>query len=171
MLKLYLVLNVVCIYLAIKSVLGSSEVPDANEQKMSTFLATNSGDDDEVGKRGSAMWFGPRLGKRTIPFELHDDLLDELDYNPPFYSGESPTRLATQISQGAPYVVFLVTGHPLKPQQVYYPVTVPRLNRRDTGVNENHSRPPFAPRLGRNLPISPRLGRSFSGGPGDSFVY
>ncbi|XP_058813413.1 PBAN-type neuropeptides-like [Topomyia yanbarensis] len=169
MFKFYIFFNVVCIYLAIRSALGA-EVPDPNEQKMSSYFAADNHDEDAVGKRGSAMWFGPRLGKRTIPLELHDELQDEMDSSPLFYSGESPHRLATEISQGTPYVVLLVTGRAMKSQPVYYSATTPRLGRRAAPVNENHSRPPFAPRLGRNLPISPRLGRSFSGAE-DSFGY
>ncbi|XP_055549729.1 PBAN-type neuropeptides-like isoform X2 [Wyeomyia smithii] len=159
MFKFYFFFNVVCIYLAIRSALAV-EIPDPN--KMSSYFSAGSHDDEAPGKRATAMWFGPRLGKRTIPQELQGDMMDEIDSNPLFYIGESPYRLASQIAQGSPYVVLLATKQPLRSQPIYYSPTAPRLGRRDTGVNENYSRPPFAPRLGRNLPMSPRLGRSSS---------
>ncbi|XP_055616109.1 PBAN-type neuropeptides-like [Toxorhynchites rutilus septentrionalis] len=165
--KLYFFFNVVCLYLAVRSAL-SAEVMDPNEQKMSNYLSSSGGnrDDEETNKRGAAMWFGPRLGKRTISPELHDEMLDELD--PVFYTGEPPQRLAADIAQGSPYVVLLLTGRvPRSPQSTFYHTTTPRLGRRDASPNENHSRPPFAPRLGRTLPFSPRLGRSFT----DSYGY
>ncbi|XP_053698485.1 PBAN-type neuropeptides-like [Sabethes cyaneus] len=168
MFKFYFFFNVVCIYLAIRSALGV-EIADPNEQKMSSYFSASNHDGEATGKRATAMWFGPRLGKRTIPLELHDELVDQVDSNEMFYVGESPYRLASEIAQGSPYVVLLATRQPVKSQPIYYPVTAPRLGRRDTAVNENHSRPPFAPRLGRNLPISPRLGRSFSSA--DGFGY
>ncbi|XP_055586461.1 PBAN-type neuropeptides-like [Uranotaenia lowii] len=159
--KLYLFFNIVCLYLAIRSAL-TAEIPDSNEQKMSSF---SGGDDDGIGKRAAAMWFGPRLGKRTIPLELHDEALEQIDSNPPYFAGDSSSLLASDIAQGSPYVVLLVTGRVLdRPSRpVFYHVTPDRLGRRDASANENHSRPPFAPRLGRNLPFSPRLGRSFGG--------
>ncbi|KAL9693614.1 hypothetical protein quinque_012899 [Culex quinquefasciatus] len=174
MFKLYFVFNLVCIYLAIKSAF-SAEVPDPNEQKISNYLSSAGGSDDDVGKRASAMWFGPRLGKRTVTPELHDDLLEELDGSPMFYQGEAPQRLAADIAQGSPYLVLLVTaagGRIAKPQPVFYHSATPRLGRRDASAQDVHSRPPFAPRLGRNLPFSPRLGRSFGGAQTvDSFGF
>ncbi|XP_062536701.1 PBAN-type neuropeptides [Armigeres subalbatus] len=170
MFKLYL-FNVICIILAIRSAF-SAEIPDTNEQKINNYLASGK-DSEELNKRAAAMWFGPRLGKRTIPSELHDELMDEIDENPLYYSGESPQLLASEIARGTPYVVLVLTGRILRqPQPVFYHATAPRLGRRDSSSsNENNSRPPFAPRLGRNLPFSPRLGRSFNGPAIDNFVY
>ncbi|KXJ81110.1 hypothetical protein RP20_CCG021725 [Aedes albopictus] len=173
MFRLYFYFNVICIFLAIRSAI-CGEVPDATEQKINNFL-TSGKDSEELSKRAAAMWFGPRLGKRTIATELHDEMMDEIDDNPLFYSGESPQRISTEIAQGSPYVVLLLTGRVLRqPQPVFFHTTAPRLGRRDASTsNENNSRPPFAPRLGRNLPFSPRLGRSF-GAPGvplDAFAY
>lgn len=110
---------------------------------------------------------------RTIPSDLHDDLLEEMDGNPLSYAGDSPQHMAAEIAQGTPYVVLLLTGRVLRqPQPVFYHTTAPRLGRRDASANDNNSRPPFAPRLGRNLPFSPRLGRSFNAAPAvDSFGY
>lgn len=110
--------------------------------------------------------------RRTISSDLHDELLEEMDGNPSSYSGDSPQHLAAEIAQGTPYVVLLLTGRVLRqPQPVFYHTTTPRLGRRDASANDNNSRPPFAPRLGRNLPFSPRLGRSFSAPAVDSFGY
>lgn len=60
------------------------------------------------------MWFGPRLGKRTIAADLHDDLVEEFDAEPLGYAGEPPQKLATELVQGAPYMVLLVTAKPRK---------------------------------------------------------
>ncbi|XP_065080032.1 PBAN-type neuropeptides-like [Ochlerotatus camptorhynchus] len=170
MFKLYFFFNVVCIFLAIRSAI-SAEVPDSNEQKITNFLSSVK-DSEGLSKRAAAMWFGPRLGKRTISSDLNEELLEEMDGNPLSYSGDAPQHLAAELAQGTPYVVLLMTGRVLKqPQPVFYHTTTPRLGRRDASANDNNSRPPFAPRLGRNLPFSPRLGRSFSVPALDSFGY
>uniref|UniRef100_A0A182QMN8 Uncharacterized protein n=1 Tax=Anopheles farauti TaxID=69004 RepID=A0A182QMN8_9DIPT len=181
MFRIYFFFNLICLYLAIKSAL-SVEI-DANDQRLSGDLRTGGRegaaqiggqseldglrrDDnvDGVNKRAAAMWFGPRLGKRTIATDLHDDLVEEFDSEPLGYVGEPPQKLATELVQGAPYMVLLLTAKPRKPPQpIFFHTTSPRLGRRDS-VGENHQRPPFAPRLGRNLPFSPRLGRSYNGG-------
>ncbi|XP_053659525.1 PBAN-type neuropeptides [Anopheles marshallii] len=169
--------NLICLYLAIKSAL--SVEMDSNDQKFAD-LRTSGHETAEGGasdpdtlrredsaeglnKRAAAMWFGPRLGKRTIATDLHDDLVEEFDSAPLGYAGEPPQKLATELVQGAPYMVLLLTAKPRKPQPIFYHTTSPRLGRRDS-VGENHQRPPFAPRLGRNLPFSPRLGRAYNGG-------
>uniref|UniRef100_A0A182W2L1 Uncharacterized protein n=1 Tax=Anopheles minimus TaxID=112268 RepID=A0A182W2L1_9DIPT len=169
--------NLICLYLAIKSAL-SVEI-DSNEQKF-TDLRTSGREVSDGGatdpdtlrredtaeglnKRAAAMWFGPRLGKRTIGTDLHDDLVEEFDSEPLGYAGEPPQKLASELVQGAPYMVLLLTAKPRKTQPVFFHTTSPRLGRRDS-VGENHQRPPFAPRLGRNLPFSPRLGRAYNGG-------
>uniref|UniRef100_A0A182XLX5 Uncharacterized protein n=1 Tax=Anopheles quadriannulatus TaxID=34691 RepID=A0A182XLX5_ANOQN len=176
--RFYFFFNLICLYLAIKNAL-SAEL-DTNDQKYADLRTTGRGespystgpdsdtlrrDDGAEGlnKRAAAMWFGPRLGKRTIAADLHDDLVEEFDAEPLGYAGEPPQKLATELVQGAPYMVLLVTAKPRKPQPIFYHTTSPRLGRRDS-VGENHQRPPFAPRLGRNLPFSPRLGRSYNGG-------
>uniref|UniRef100_A0A182NG82 Uncharacterized protein n=1 Tax=Anopheles dirus TaxID=7168 RepID=A0A182NG82_9DIPT len=179
MFRIYFFFNLICLYLAIKSAL-SVEI-DSNDQKFGDGprttgheVAQDGGteldglrrDDsgvDGVSKRAAAMWFGPRLGKRTIAADLHDDLVDEFDSEPLGYAGEPPQKLATELVQGAPYMVLLLTAKPRKPQPIFFHTTSPRLGRRDS-VGDSHQRPPFAPRLGRNLPFSPRLGRSFNGG-------
>ncbi|XP_050082421.1 PBAN-type neuropeptides-like [Anopheles aquasalis] len=186
MCRLYFFFNLICLYLAIKNAL-SVEL-EANDQKFSDFrnheghdgaadsslLALDGGgqhrEDDAgvegngVSKRAAAMWFGPRLGKRTLPADLHDELVEEFDSEPLAYVGETPQKLASDLVQGTPYVVMLLTAKaPRKPQPLFYHTAAPRLGRRDS-VGENHQRPPFAPRLGRNLPFSPRLGRSYNAG-------
>ncbi|XP_053670014.1 PBAN-type neuropeptides-like [Anopheles nili] len=177
MFRLYFFFNLICLYLAIKSAL-SVEI-DSNDQKFGDMRTAGGREvtdgvtdpdglrrediTEGVNKRAAAMWFGPRLGKRTIPTDLHDDLVEEFDSEPLGYVGEPPQRLATELGQGAPYMVLLLTAKPRNPQPVFYHTTTPRLGRRDS-VGENHQRPPFAPRLGRNLPFSPRLGRSYNGG-------
>ncbi|ETN67561.1 pyrokinin [Anopheles darlingi] len=186
MCRLYFFFNLICLYLAIKSAL-STEL-ESNDQKFTDFrnhegheAADSSllGDgvdaggqrrDDDAGvegngvsKRAAAMWFGPRLGKRTLPADLHDELVEEFDSEPLAYVGETPQKLASELVQGTPYVVLLLTAKARKPQPLFYHTAAPRLGRRDS-VGENHQRPPFAPRLGRNLPFSPRLGRSYNAG-------
>ncbi|XP_058116348.1 PBAN-type neuropeptides-like [Anopheles ziemanni] len=170
MFRFYFFFNLICLYLAIKSAL--SVEMDANDQKFAHEVTDGAAEtdglrredgDDGINKRAAAMWFGPRLGKRTIPVDLHDELMEEFDSEPLGYAGESPEKLATELIEGTPYVVLLLTARPRKPQPIFYHTTSPRLGRRDS-VGENHQRPPFAPRLGRNLPFSPRLGRSYNGG-------
>uniref|UniRef100_A0A182SNW0 PBAN-type neuropeptides n=1 Tax=Anopheles maculatus TaxID=74869 RepID=A0A182SNW0_9DIPT len=138
------------------------EVPDGTATDPDGSLRRDD-TTDGLNKRAAAMWFGPRLGKRTIATDLHDDLVEEFDSEPLGYAGEPPQKLAAELVQGAPYLVLLLTAKPSKPQPVFFHAPSPRLGRRDS-VGENHQRPPFAPRLGRNLPFSPRLGRAYNGG-------
>ncbi|XP_052867804.1 PBAN-type neuropeptides-like [Anopheles cruzii] len=177
MCRLYFFFNIICLYLAIKSALGVEL--DGTDQKFSEFRpSAHDGSDspmdgdgvrrdddggEGVSKRAAAMWFGPRLGKRTLPGDLHDELVEEFDSEPLAYVGEQPQKLANELVAGAPYVVLLLTAKTRKPQPLFFHTVAPRLGRRDS-VGENHQRPPFAPRLGRNLPFSPRLGRSFTAG-------
>uniref|UniRef100_A0A182PEH8 Pyrokinin n=1 Tax=Anopheles epiroticus TaxID=199890 RepID=A0A182PEH8_9DIPT len=177
MFRFYFFFNLICLYLAIKSAL-SVEL-DSNDQKYVDLRTSGHGDatdgtgadmdtlrrDDGIGGLNKrAMWFGPRLGKRTIPMDQHDELVEEFDAEPLGYTVEPPQKLATELVQSAPYMVLLVTAKPRKqPQPSFFHTMSPRLGRRDS-VGENHQRPPFAPRLGRNLPFSPRLGRSYNGG-------
>ncbi|XP_035896888.1 PBAN-type neuropeptides-like isoform X2 [Anopheles stephensi] len=168
--------NLICLYLAIKSALsvedqkfadlqpsGRAAAPDASATDATDGAFRREETADALSKRAAAMWFGPRLGKRTIATDLHDDLVEEFDSEPLGYAGEPPQRLAAELVQGAPYLVLLLTAKPSKPQPAFFHTTSPRLGRRDS-VGENHQRPPFAPRLGRNLPFSPRLGRAYNGG-------
>uniref|UniRef100_U5EYW3 Putative pban-type neuropeptides n=1 Tax=Corethrella appendiculata TaxID=1370023 RepID=U5EYW3_9DIPT len=123
------------------------------------------------------MWFGPRLGKRSNSKEIllesgENSIDDQLDYPATVID---TSKFSLDMLKDAPIaLVFLNEKLQQEKSDENFAMNkklekptirmTPRLGRDATvDLEQQRSRPPFAPRLGRTIPFQPRLGRDYFG--------